>query len=727
MIRNETDAQGYRVNVTTETFFRFCHQFEKDSLPFSGCEESNACVVRTFSNGTQLVDRYTALDVVAPSLFSHQVAFESKNACPSLRINRRIHIDFSCNLRRGLGKPIKLVSQPCVTTFNWPSIAVCNTVSKHPILSKCYIYDKDGEMRDLSALISPDAHVVHAPNSSVQYLINICSEVNTSCNTHTSSSSGTSVCVKSSNQKVEHLGDVRKSDMFYDPVSDEVVVKYLSSSQNTCPRGAFTTLIRLRCPPSRSEFSYYGLESRMPFLVHQSDCDLVVEWETDYACPIHSYERALTSNSCGIKVDDHFVDLKPLHRNESYLLSNVTNGNETLDIALNMCGGVGAKRSQLCGSSDWTSDAICLKSSADSSSLVFNSLDAKLTYADGNIYVSYPTRQKFTCPSPPETIIHFVCDETAGDREPTFSSFTDCILQLEWKTSRVCLPAHLNPPSCSLKTSSAEYDLSPLRRRSNESMWSVSLAGYRHHSSQARIGGQDKIFLNVCGRIPKTGMIGKVTSSTEKSSVYLYNAAANSSHSIGSFESAPVQHTVTGKPALVYQYVDNSENGVKNRITTTILFSCAVGNMESLPRLKNVTEKMSDGERHTDYTIEWLTGAACPLTVNNGTDCVVVDMNLGLKIDLNPLHEELHDIVIHGDDGVKYYMNICGKLKGDHCAGSDVGICRVDQSGHGTSLGQFTRNVTYWNGMLTLDYANGSTVQTSDSKVRRSSVLSLVC
>lgn len=742
-IRSNHSTNSNPFTLKFEWFFSFCRSLGSHSdFNITGCYDGNACLVKTESNsGIRHVTSFSMnsySDINPHSLSDsnrHPLVMMSKDACETLKtLDQSVIINFSCDKSHGLGQPLKLVSQACATTFNWPSRAACHGSkssayeNEHPILTKCYLYDDMGRERNLRNLIHKDGHRVIVPpavnsstSSAESIFINICSEVNESCNSGRRSalgSSGTAACFKNGT-KTDVLADVRKFSMRYDNVSDEVVVKYEESgNRSNCPEG-FDTIIRLKCP-SRVTSSYYALDSRQPFLISKDECEMVIEWETDYACPVERYTGNPTS--CIVKGPDFQVDLSPLKKSalDFYLLKNVStedmfytmNGADHHDIAFNICGGLSIQSNitNYCGSAEWKTTSVCRRAFNSTVGEVIGSMaGAQLTMADGSVVLTYPSMT--VCPidqtSHYKTIVTFVCADSDSE-DPFFDMYDHCTHLITFKTKKACLPDHYQPLSCSVTDSKGVlYDLSPLRRNNNETLWRVDTAHYDEKNKTT----MKEMYVNVCGTIPK---VLKATSTcqglSKETAACYFDPLTNSSTTLGELYEKPFFMA----DSLSLDYKNETE-----KVATLMTFKCHPGIFDSSPVLTNI----SFNGKTTVYQLEWETGAACPIQKNVGSDCQVFDENLGLLLDLNSLFQEHTDYMVSAGK-YKYHLNFCGPVKGSPCQGDNVAICQeeVGQQRNWT-IGVVNRNVSYFNGILSMSFENGTPYNNKEKTPRRADVV----
>ena len=681
-----------------------------------------------------------------------------------------VTISFTCDRKHGLGYPSKIVSSPCSAHFAWPTIAACSSeppskdtsskdtsstkeTSSKNILSKCYTYDSNGEIRDLSPLIADDGYEVLSPppvNSSVvskKLFINVCSEVRKLCRSSRSSSYGTAVCSITAKGEdwrratIDHLAHVRKSSLHYDEDSDEVILTYQQSSviDYTCTH---QTHIRFRCPSKSADVNIYGLESRKPFLVSSSDCETVIEWETDHACPLHRVKGNMST--CVIEGDDVRIDLSPLRRLGPIIVPNIKspdlNGSLSYNASISICGSF-PSTNKPCPKSDWQSDSVCITGSDGTQHLIgskSHKQDAELGYRDGRITLFYPTNlhRNLICKekdASPVTTVTFICDKDTEAHGSFLSVNQLCEFDFEIRTKHACLPPHLEIPVCSLEHNGSLFDLSPLKKKSHEYLWTVSVNPSSFTSAYV-LSKDERILLNLCGAIPKaTRNTGTCIDLPPTSAACLYNGRTKQSRNIGQFLNPPVYDPVLKAINVTYETSDvksetsdvkSETSDVKRKKTiTTITLKCAPGILDSSPVLVSRSENVS----HDSFNLEWSTSAACPLKTSFGSDCIVTDDSLGYTFDLNPLRTD--DPIYVEWNKYKFYLNICGELPYNPCKDKDpnAGVCQVDtRTNEAYVSGQANGNVTYYDGVLKLKYLNGTKYR-DPQRTPRTAEIAFIC
>lgn len=661
---------------------------------------------------------------------------------------RTIHVSFSCDRQHGLGRPVKKLSSPCNAQFAWPTVAACSQTSSskevYPmsknILSKCYTYDSNGEVRDLSPLIADDGYEVlsmpdvNSTKVSKRFFINVCSEVGKSCK---NGQSGTAACSRTPGPSaayrdvINHLGYIRKSTLHFDEVSDEVVLTYQDLNSDADRRQCtHQTHIRFKCPSNSADVNIYGLESRKPFLLSSSDCETVIEWETDHACPLHKLRGNLSN--CIIEENDFTIDLSPLQKMGQIVVKNITGPtgfkkNVTHDVVLSVCGSF-TSDGKICPQNGWKTNSVCINSTDGNhligSNRAIGPSEPELAFNDGNITLIYPTNshKNDLCDdkeASPVTTINFNCDPSVEANVSFVSMSPTCEFNFEVRTKHACHPPHLAVPSCALEFNGTLFDLSPLRKKAHEFLWTASINPYSFKSAFA-INKDERILINVCGAIPK--MIknnGTCIDVPTNSAACLYNGKSKESRNIGQFINPPVYDPINRVINMTYETTD-----VKNKKTISLIsFKCSPGVLDSSPVLVSRTESTNVDQ----FNFEWKTSIACPLKTSIGTDCMVTDESLGYTFDLNPLKSDHPYIVKWGK--YDFHLSVCSKLTYNPCDAKDrlAGICQRDTKTNDTYVsGQFNSNLTYFDGVIKLKYSNGTKYRDLN-KTSRSAEIVFIC
>ena len=529
--------------------------------------------------------------------------------CPSVPVmNRSVMIDFTCDKKHGLGAPVKSLTLPCHTYFNWPSIALCPDSNKDRIMSKCYIFDNEGHQRDLSPLMSDEGHEVIDPKDvNKRIFINICSEVPKNCdNGKSNNDHGTAACAKT-DKDVEHLGHIRKSSIRYDFDADEVIISYREMVKiPKCKDSGFTTNVRMKCPEKLPK--YDNLE-RTPRFKGMTDCEMDIEWITDYACPAARLEGVMSNCSFLSKEGDVHFDLSSIQKKGTFELEvhgdNLTGIHNTPNhtLVFNVCSGLSRDSMAKCGASEWYSNSACL-SDGTTKSVIGSMKDAKLLYSDGQLYLLYKGAKQDSgiyCPEEhvsPTTTINFICDPESDPGEASFVSFQDCNFLIEFRTKHACPPAIKYAVDCVWNNGSHTVDLSPLSLS-----WSNHF-GYKMNTEQTN--DTKLYFLNVCRPLNRVTSFGGWCHP---------NAAICEVTTNGSFSSF-VSMGIPGKPTkyfdhhivIVYEDGDMCNPAENKRWSSMIKFICDRHEGHGAPRIS-----VESSTQECYHIFDWKTTLVCDL------------------------------------------------------------------------------------------------------------------
>ncbi|XP_023236304.1 cation-independent mannose-6-phosphate receptor-like [Centruroides sculpturatus] len=661
--------------------------------------------------------------------------------------------------------------------FIWRTSAACNSLNKVKEVP-CYVYDKDGNKRDLTHLIQSKGHYsVESAYPSVEFYINVCSEI-----IDDEAPEGSAAYQKIGNEKIT-VGKL-DSGVYLDGNDLKLVYNANSSSLPSGCTKDYRVVITFKCPPRG--------KSRNPRIVFIANCQYDIEWETEYACS----EKILIGNfsKCTFTSMTHKIelDLSPLKKISDYYYIK---SNETA-FALNVCGGIGSSIS--CNNRTWKSYSVCMFDSKNNSEIIGTTRDAELRFVDGQITLTYPTLNN--CSNTGTTklsVIEFECDEEADDNgvgKPIFYMENNCKYIFKWKTKYACL-THPYNNNCYINDGNVQIDLGVLTKKNGP--WNVV---------NTLDKGKSSFLLNVCSEIPsfnnscepgsaickivlddngvgkpifymennckyifkwktkyaclthpynnncyindgnvqidlgvltkKNGPWNVVNTLDKGKSSFLLNVCSeipsfnNSCEpgsaickidengkaiSLGKSVSPPKYNKKFKTVELIYENGQLCEGG---HYSTRITLYCKPGMLDSSPVLKTVTNKSCL------YEIEWHTAAACPLKVKKGKDCKVFDDDLGFTVDLNPLKSDKNYEI--KTDKYTYYLNVCGPVKGTKCdeneGKSQAAACQEESNGRFWKLGEPNSELFYVDGMINLTYAHGSPYNDENKTPRLTSV-----
>lgn len=681
---------------------------------------------------------------------SYHLAFEGGSCSPTSPFPRQVSISFNCD--HHLNSPKLFTTTSCHYDFEWNTVAACDHKLYNHTEAPCYIFDSDGSKRDLTPLIKENGQYYEidteglmnvksqeAPHGD-KLFINICSDASQKCGP------GTASCrllpadtnQTSGQNETQHLGDVRFSKMSWDDRTKEIVLTYRGglTTYGCSKLSKPSTTIRFKCPQERKT---YWVPSKAPRLINvdYEECDFVIEWETEYACP----EKLLkaTPQSCIFKqvfngVD---IDLRPLMKKRAlqsmggqlpWIVKNITTphlGQSSYDAHIAVCGGLGKG---YCGGKEFGSVSVCLKpqnggNQSQDKAIGFISTDSEFTYVNGKAMLVYTSKDE-KCPelnntAKVKTAIEFLCDPQVGNGEPVFNTYQYCTYHFVWRSSLVCGPRP-ESMSCILNEGGRLYDLNPLTRSWNSRAWR---ALPMHYNPQHKFGMQSSkaLYMNICGPVPR---INETSLCDAEAGVCLVDSQTNSTQNLGHFVHRTLQYNHQSDH-LQLEYIYEHPDGITKPVKSTISLYCTPGDFTSEPLVVNVSPDASE------YSFEWDTGAACPLSVSKGTDCRVYDPDLAALFDLNPLQKEGRPYKIDVGE-YEYYINVCGPIKGTPCNNKtdiqDPAACQAkkNDSFHVYTLGRVNTNISYFNGLISLQYEDGHRYRNAE-KTPRKAQISFIC
>ncbi|XP_042892798.1 cation-independent mannose-6-phosphate receptor-like [Penaeus japonicus] len=166
-------------------------------------------------------------------------------------------------------------------------------------------------------------------------------------------------------------------------------------------------------------------------------------------------------------------------------------------------------------------------------------------------------------------------------------------------------------------------------------------------------------------------------------------------HNLGFLTSHPSVNE-DGSITIIYTGGDPCQEG-KHARSTRINLIC--NDIEYEPVLVDETATC-------EYIFTWLTPAACPRHLKQGTNCLVEDPLYGNVYDLNPLRNQMKDYNVT-DGEHDYLINICGPLVSKCKGEGQSGVCQV-KGDEQFSGGLATSNLTFNDGTLVMNYYGGT-------------------
>ncbi|XP_074663133.1 cation-independent mannose-6-phosphate receptor-like, partial [Tubulanus polymorphus] len=602
----------------------------------------------------------------------------------------RTIIVFACG--KTLGSPEFLDEYHCETYFQWYTTTVCNSSPfKGLKQTPCTVYADNGNKHNLIPLTKLiGGYEVETANNKDIY-INICRDITQNGATQSCPvSSG--ACLKV-NDKSYDIGE--PSSPLTIETDGRLKLIYETKDETERPAGCTSkskTIIYFLCPKRGG--------GRSPILTSDQNCLFEIEWETEFACP----ENTLVSHSCKMSSDTHGldIDISPLkldygsYHTSVPVDSNPGSGNYTY--YMNVCG----ELKMQCPTTVRQGMTGCQKKNKDS--MFGKSLGLlhhqKLRYSDGVLSLTYTGGDVCSSGLHRTTIITFQCNKSAGVGSPVLADVEDrCTYLFNWKSKYAC-PAHPLPTQCRVDLPNKHFDLGSLRKVTGDN-WEVLF------NKPATNG--DRYFLNMCGDVLKTG----VTSNCPEGAA-VCKISNGKAFNLGSYEESPTFNAAT--KSLKLRYTGGGKCGNGNSTSTVITFYCKLGDMESGPKLRQVSNY------DCLYELEWYTAAACVLGKRLGTDCKVVDNDAGFNFDLSHLTLKGSSYTI-STDKYDYYLNVCGPVDNNPKCTDSPGICQVPKgSSSGYNLGKPSNSVIYYDGMLNLTYTGGTPYSDTAHTPRKSQI-----
>ncbi|XP_034018710.1 cation-independent mannose-6-phosphate receptor isoform X2 [Thalassophryne amazonica] len=666
-----------------------------DSSPSTSCgSEAAVCTRNLTSQKIQSVG-----ELSLQRLTSTVLDYNSTQKCPGSEHNVQTSISFQCG--KTMGTPEFVAVSQCVHYLEWRTYVACRKEKFKPHKEvPCYVFDTDGKKHDLNPLIKLNGgYLVDDGDDSTDFYINICRSLNSPDKSCPQGSAACLVTHQGSYSMGSPAGQLQLLS------NDRLRLQYEVSEGLTppdmCGNHKPAVNITFICPSRRHLGS-------VPKMIAESNCRFEVEWVTEYAC----HRDYLESHSCLLtsKQHDISIDLTPLTltSNDSPYYAESSDGAESYIYYLNVCGQTYTGE---CRDLQGFVSSCQVKTSGDVKKIAGRYQNQTLRYSDGDLTLIYPDGSRCSTGFHRMTIINFECNKTAangGRGQPVFTGETDCTYYFAWETAYACVKEK-EDLLCRVTDGSKHYDLSSLTRYPEALLsenWEVVDA--KSPESDLR-----RFYLNVCHKVVQRG---GAAGCPEDAAI----CAIDKDHkfvSLGSFLSSP-QKTETGNDIKLV-YSDGDSCGHKMRIKTILTLKCKPGDLESAPLLRSVS---ADG---CVYELEWYTAAACILSKTLGNDCKVEDPHAGFSFDLSPLSKTNGLFYNLTSGSYDYYINVCGPVKAAKCP-ENTGACQVDKSSNSWSLGEASARLLYYDGMIQLNYSNGSPYNNQQHTLR-STLISFLC
>lgn len=658
------------------------------SSPETACGANAAvCAQNVTSSQNQSVGDLSLL-----TSSSSMLTFNSTQPCQGESSNVQSSISFQCG--KSLGTPEFVTVSQCVHHFEWRTYAACRRDKFRPLKEvPCYVFDSDGKKHDLNPLIKvTDGYLVDDSDDSVDFYINVCRNLeraNSPC------PKDAAACWTKDGKSVS-LG---KPDKPLELISNDRLRLRYESENMTCNGHKPAVTITFICPSTRQQGSD-------PKLTAEENCRYEVEWVTEYAC----HRDYLESHNCTLTSRQHDISIDLTHlthgSGDTPYAVEAKIGKDTYTFYLNVCG---ETRAGQCTDVNGFISSCQVKEGESVPKIAGRFQNQTLRYSDGDLTLIYPGGNSCSSGFCRMTIINFECNTTAGNGYPVFSGEVDCTYYFNWQTSYACVQ-ETKDLLCRVTDGKMHYDLSRLTRYTGpdkQQNW---------EAVDANVPETDKklYYVNVCNKIIEQKETG---SCPEDAAVCAVGKGKWTS--LGKFLSSP-QKDLSGKDLRLI-YTDGDECRKNTRIKTIITLKCKPGDMDSPPVMRSVS---SDG---CVYEFEWQTAAACVLTRAKGDDCKVENSTAGISFDLTPLRKADGAYYNISNDKYDYFINVCGSVKAANCP-EKSGVCQVHKSTttNSWSLGEFNSSLSYYDGMIELDYVNGSRYN-NEEHTQRATHISFLC
>ncbi|XP_062610067.1 cation-independent mannose-6-phosphate receptor-like [Saccostrea cucullata] len=657
------------------------------------------------------IANYTNTTLVAPSNteLAEVWIIRSGDRCPEMAgENLNSIINLKCG--KTLGIPKFLSYTYCTSYFEWRTSYACQNipVSHHEV--PCYVYDEQGRLYDLSALVKTTESYLVDSAEGWDFYINVCRDITSGSSSKTSRCPAGSAACRMNNSTVIDMGHTTQRLKM--DTSGHLTLTYNSSVTVTGCTFNPTTTIQFVCPEAGG--------SEDPELEFDFNCQYRVLWKTEHACP----EVAITSSTCQLSNPQRNldVDLTPLTNPpgvdkpyEVYVNASRSSPH-SLKYFINVCGELGIQ----CPDEDHVRGvAVCQTMVGNSGwgHVLGNTDHQVLKYVDGLLTLTYKGGEKCNHNKfQRETIITFHCNHSAGNGGkgwPVFNREEDCTYLFDWDTKYACLD-HPVIEDCRVNHNGKRYDLSPLVKHSGKN-WNVLEGGEKDNHLSL-------YYINVCRDILHVDQASRCKSD---SSVCLIDNTGV--HSLGQYLQNPTFDPRSNTIQIKYTEGDFCKDNMQRK-SSIITFICKPGDMDSGPVLlrRSLDECI--------YEFEWQTAAACVLSRETGSGCMVYNEELGINFDLNKLKGSEGHYYNATAKEYDYILNICGPVTNTLCDQkpghvSNPGVCQIKHGGTANDAfvtGQANSNLTYYDGFIKIKYENGASYN-SKPPVSRRTEITLIC
>ncbi|ETE64374.1 Cation-independent mannose-6-phosphate receptor [Ophiophagus hannah] len=214
-----------------------------------------------------------------------------------------------------------------------------------------------------------------------------------------------------------------------------------------------------------------------------------------------------------------------------------------------------------------------------------------------------------------------------GKGHPEFNGETDCSYFFTWQTKYACVGEEEGLP-CMVSDKKKKYDLTRLIRHSGHAALEIYVILQITTESEENWEAVDinpveakkkRFFINVCHKVLQKG---EATYCAKDASVCSVDKN-NNTRNLGTFMSPPKK---VGENIELH-YSDGDECAPNKKIETNIILICKPGDLESAPVLINY------GYDGCLFEFEWHTAVACVLSKTKGDHCKVSDLQAGIGQD----------------------------------------------------------------------------------------------
>nr|XP_060473234.1 cation-independent mannose-6-phosphate receptor [Panthera onca] len=622
--------------------------------------------------------------------------FNTTETCKQ-NTNHKIQTSITFLCGKTLGTPEFVTATDCVHYFEWRTTAACKKdIFKANKEVPCYVFDGEFKKHDLNPLIKiSGGYLVDDSDPDTSLFINVCRDIDSlrdSSPQLRGCPRGTAACLV----RGDRAFDVGQPKEGLKLVSkDRLVLSYMKEEAGEldfCDGHSPAVTITFVCPSERRE-------GTIPKLTAKSNCRYEVEWVTEYAC----HRDYLESRTCSLSSEQHevTVDLQPLRQDRASSSSYYTSDGKEYMFYLNVCGEV---ELSFCSKKE---AAVCQvkKSESTQVKVAGKYQNQTLRYSDGDLTLIYFGGDECSSGFQRMTVINFECNKTAGNDgkgEPIFTGEVDCTYFFTWDTKYACIKEK-EDLLCSVTEDKKRYDLSALARHSElERNWEAVDGSQRETDKK-------HFFINICHKVLQEGQARGCPEDAAVCSV-----DKSGFKNLGKFISSPTKE----KGNIQLSYSDGDDCGHK-KITTNITLVCKPGDLESAPVLT------TSGDGGCFYGFEWHTAAACVLSKTEGENCTVFDSQAGFSFDLSPLTKKNGAYKVETEK-YDFYINVCGAVSVSFCQ-PDSGACQVSKSDNKAwNLGLSNAKLSYYNGMIQLNYRDG-TPYNNEKHTPRATLITFLC